>query len=186
MQNFHPWSANEGEKQQPAKQIPDHCIGHSFFLRKNCYNLWDTVWNILHFRHRFHYLLNLRIGSKSSFFLSFSSRFGLFLEVRSMDYALLSFRKLSVAFLTTPRSRIHSWTFMEYVTTPFQFNFLMGEMITRLPHFVGHAVLLLSLCLAREQGTCKLTAINNNEPQSLRIDLVHSRCSRSVRCWHDV
>lgn len=94
----------------------------------------------MYFSHYFHHLLDLRIGSKSSF--SLSSRFGLFLEVRSMDCPLLSFRNLSTAFLTTPRSRARGWAFMEYTIAPLQLSFLIGEMVPVFPHFAGLAVLL--------------------------------------------
>lgn len=104
----------------------------------------------MYFSHSFHHLSNLRIGLKSSVLcLSLSLRFGLFLEVRSIDCPLLSLRNLCAAFLTTPRRRAHAWTFMEYMTAPLRLSFLIGEMIPLLPRSTGLAMLLLNLLLGR-------------------------------------
>lgn len=78
-----------------------------------------------------------------------------------MHCPLLSFRNLSAAFLTTPRGTAHGWTFMEYMTAPFRFSFLISRMIAMLPHSAGLGVLLLSLLLDRDNLLSQ--AINNDK-----------------------
>lgn len=131
--------------------------------------------------HYFHHPLNLRIGSKSSFSLSLPSRFGLFLEVRSMDCPLLSFRKLSAAFLTTPRSRAHGWTFIEHMTAFLQLSFLIDKVIPLLPRSTGLVVYYV-YSLADHDYNFYLIGISNNEYRSSASNevLVRSRCSVNV------
>lgn len=88
----------------------------------------------MYFSHYFRHPWSLRIGSKSSFSPSpLSSRFGLFLEVRSIDCPLLSFRNFSAAFVATPSNTAHGWTFIEHMTALLQLSFLMRQNDTSAP-----------------------------------------------------